>query len=128
MPPHPNNTRPHQPPHDLQPHGGSLHDPNPNTLATTSSEHSGEPLQRRVIGYDVNAARVEELRQGHDRTRELSAEELQQAIAAGLELSTNPADLAAADVFIVTVPTPIDSAKRSDLTPWYRANPTRRRW
>lgn len=63
--------------------------------STTSSERNGEPLQRRVIGYDVNAARVEELRQGHDRTRELSAEELQQALAAGLELSTNPADLAA---------------------------------
>jgi UDP-N-acetyl-D-glucosamine/UDP-N-acetyl-D-galactosamine dehydrogenase len=70
-----------------------------------------------VIGYDVNAPRVEELRQGHDRTRELSGEELQQALAAGLELSTNPADLAAADVFIVTVPTPIDGAKRPELTP-----------
>ena len=90
--------------------------------STTSSERNGEALQRRVIGYDVNAARVEELRQGHDRTRELSAEELQQAIAAGLELSTNPADLAAADVFIVTVPTPIDSAKRPDLTPLHRAS------
>ncbi|MFM7547697.1 MAG: hypothetical protein ACKO8I_02265 [Cyanobacteriota bacterium] len=54
-------------------------------LATTSSsERNGEPLQRRVIGYDVNSTRVEELRQGHDRTRELSAEELQQALAAGL--------------------------------------------
>jgi hypothetical protein len=50
VPPPPSNTRPHQPPHDLQPHGGSLHDPNPNTLATTSSERNGEPLQRRVIG------------------------------------------------------------------------------
>ena len=56
MPPPPSNSRPHQPPHDLQPHGGFLHDPNPNTLATTSSEHSGEPLQRRVIGYDVSQA------------------------------------------------------------------------
>ncbi|MEB3277240.1 MAG: nucleotide sugar dehydrogenase [Cyanobacteriota bacterium] len=84
---------------------------------TTTSERNGETLQRRVIGYDVNAARVGELRQGHDRTRELSAEELQQALAAGLELSTTPADLAAADVFIVTVPTPIDGAKRPELTP-----------
>ena len=51
--------------------------------STTSSQRNGEPLQRRVIGYDVNAARVEQLRQGHDRTRELSAEELQQALEQG---------------------------------------------
>jgi UDP-N-acetyl-D-glucosamine/UDP-N-acetyl-D-galactosamine dehydrogenase len=89
---------------------------------TTTSERNGEPLKRRVIGYDVNAARVEQLRQGHDRTRELSTEELQQALAAGLELSTNSADLAAADVFILTVPTPIDSANRPDLTPLHRAS------
>jgi UDP-N-acetyl-D-galactosamine dehydrogenase len=89
---------------------------------TTTSARNGQPLRRRVVGYDVNASRVEELRQGHDRTRELTAEELQQALAAGLELSTNPADLAAADVFIVTVPTPIDAAKRPELTPLRKAS------
>ena len=85
--------------------------------SSTTSERSGESLQRRVIGYDVNLARVEELRQGYDRTRELTDKDLQQSLASGLELSTNPADLSAADVFIVTVPTPIDGAKRPDLTP-----------
>ena len=89
---------------------------------TTTSARNGQSLRRRVIGYDVNASRVEELRQGHDRTRELTAEELQQALAAGLELSTNPDELAAADVFIVTVPTPIDAAKRPELTPLRKAS------
>jgi UDP-N-acetyl-D-galactosamine dehydrogenase len=85
-------------------------------------QRSAEPLQRRVIGVDIDATRVEQLRQGHDRTRELSAEELQQAMAAGLELSTNPAALAAADVFIITVPTPIDAAKRPNLQPLLAAS------
>jgi UDP-N-acetyl-D-galactosamine dehydrogenase len=90
--------------------------------STTTSARNGQSLRRRVIGYDVNGSRVEELRQSHDRTRELTAEELQQALDAGLELSTNPADLATADVFIVTVPTPIDAAKRPELTPLRKAS------
>jgi len=89
---------------------------------TTTSERNGESLHRRVIGYDVNATRVEELRQGHDRTRELTAEELQHALDAGMHLTTDPADLATADVFIVTVPTPIDAAKRPELTPLRKAS------
>ena len=92
------------------------------SFATTTSERNGEPLHRRVIDYDVNAGRVEDLHQGHKRTRELPPEELLQTLAAGLELSTNPADLATADVFIVMVPTPIDGAKRPDLTPLRRAS------
>jgi len=72
-------------------------------------------LRRRVIGFDVNIQRLDELRQGHDRTNEISPEELQ--AATGLQLTADPAALANADVFIVTVPTPIDSAKRPDLTP-----------
>ncbi len=91
---------------------------------TTTSARNGQLLRRRVIGYDVNASRVEELRQGHDRTRELTAEELQQALAAWLELSINPADLAVADVFIVTRPTPIYAAKRTELTPLRKASAT----
>ena len=87
---------------------------------------TGAALRRRVIGFDVNTQRLEELRQGHDRTNEISPEELQ--AATGLEFTPDAGHLAAADVFIVTVPTAIDSAQRLDLTPWHRANPTRRRW
>ncbi|UPH89142.1 nucleotide sugar dehydrogenase [Synechococcus sp. NB0720_010] len=76
---------------------------------------TGAQLRRRVIGFDINSQRLEELRAGNDRTNETSAEELQAAEL--LEFTSDDADLAQADVFVVTVPTPIDSAKRPDLTP-----------
>lgn len=78
------------------------------------------PLQRRVIGFDIDRQRVEELRRGADRTRETLPGELE--AAERLELSCEPADLARADVFIITVPTPIDDAKRPDLGPLERAS------
>ena len=82
---------------------------------------TGHPLKRRVIGFDINSQRLEELRQGIDRTSETSAEELQAAEL--LEFSCNPHNLTEADVFVVTVPTPIDSAKRPDLTPLQKLAP-----
>ncbi|MEB3360990.1 MAG: hypothetical protein VKI42_02565 [Synechococcaceae cyanobacterium] len=83
---------------------------------------SGAPLQRRVIGFDINEQHLGELRAGHDRTNETSAGELQAAQL--LEFSNDPAQLAEADVFVVTVPTPIDRAKRPDLTPLEKASVT----
>ena len=79
-------------------------------------------LNRQVIGFDINQQRLSELRAGHDRTNETSHDEL---IAAQLLQFTNdPLKLAEADVFVVTVPTPIDSAKRPDLTPLEKASAT----
>ncbi|WP_255018832.1 nucleotide sugar dehydrogenase [Cyanobium sp. WKJ7-Wakatipu] len=83
---------------------------------------TGALLQRRVIGFDINTQRLSELRAGHDRTNEISPAELQAAL--GLEFTNDPALLAEADVFVVTVPTPIDSAKRPDLTPLEKASAT----
>jgi UDP-N-acetyl-D-glucosamine/UDP-N-acetyl-D-galactosamine dehydrogenase len=83
---------------------------------------TGVSFRLRVIGFDVNTQRLDELRAGHDRTREISAVELQ--AASGLELTADPALLPQADVFVVTVPTPIDSAKRPDLTPLEKASAT----
>ena len=83
---------------------------------------TGAPLQRRVIGFDINAQRLSELRAGHDRTNETSAAELQATQL--LEFTNDPALLTEADVFVVTVPTPIDSAKRPDLTPLEKASAT----
>ena len=77
-------------------------------------QRTGAPLKRRVIGFDVNQKRLSELRALYDCTNEISAEELQ--IATSLELTNDKLQLSMADVFIVTVPTPIDSAKRPDLT------------
>ena len=77
---------------------------------------------RAVIGFDIDARRIAELSAGHDRTLEVAPEEL--AAARHLRLSSDPADLAEAGIFIVTVPTPIDAHKRPDLGPLLRATET----
>jgi UDP-N-acetyl-D-glucosamine/UDP-N-acetyl-D-galactosamine dehydrogenase len=77
-------------------------------------------LQRPVIAFDLNRERLAELERGVDRTLEASSEELDAATL--VRYSAEPAELAAADVFIVTVPTPVDGAKRPDLTPLEKAS------
>jgi len=75
-----------------------------------------------TVGFDIKPDRVAELRAGHDSTRETTPEELQ--AASQLSYTTDPADLAECNVYIVTVPTPIDRYKRPDLTPLERASET----
>ncbi|KAF1709996.1 Vi polysaccharide biosynthesis UDP-N-acetylglucosamine C-6 dehydrogenase TviB [Pseudoxanthomonas kalamensis DSM 18571] len=75
-----------------------------------------------TLGFDINGSRVAELRQQRDHTLEVSAEEL--AAADKLEFSDDPAALAGCNVFIVTVPTPIDDYKRPDLRPLESASRT----
>ncbi|HEY4140395.1 MAG TPA: nucleotide sugar dehydrogenase [Pseudolabrys sp.] len=65
-----------------------------------------------VIGFDINESRIAELRSGHDRTREVEQADLKLAT---LRYESDPANLADADFYIVTVPTPIDDARRPDL-------------
>jgi len=77
-------------------------------------------VQRPVIAFDLNRERLAELERGVDRTLEASSEELNGATL--VRYSAEPAELAAADVFIVTVPTPVDGAKRPDLTPLEKAS------
>lgn len=77
---------------------------------------------RPVIGFDIIADRIDALREGRDSTLEVSEEELRGA--AHLSFTTNPADLASARIYIVTVPTPIDAHKRPDLTPLIKASET----
>jgi len=69
---------------------------------------SGAP----VTGFDIDRGRVEELTAGRDRTLEVDAGDLKQP---SLRFTHDPAQLAAADFYIVTVPTPIDGARRPDL-------------
>ncbi|WP_146910502.1 Vi polysaccharide biosynthesis UDP-N-acetylglucosamine C-6 dehydrogenase TviB [Arenimonas daejeonensis] len=76
--------------------------------------------QLSTIGYDVRGARVTELREGKDSTLECSAEEL--ALSPHLRYTDQLIDIADCNVYIVTVPTPIDDAKRPDLTPLVRAS------
>jgi len=75
-----------------------------------------------VVGFDINAQRIEELKAGHDRTREHDKHELK--LAKKLRYSSSIADLEGSNFFVVTVPTPIDSAKRPDLSPLRKASET----
>src|SRR6056297_3616072 len=76
----------------------------------------------KTTGFDINQKRISELRSGHDRTREAEASEL--AEATNLEFTADPAEIADANIYIVTVPTPIDEHKRPDLRPLIGASTT----
>ena len=73
-----------------------------------------------TIGFDINAARIAELRQGRDSTLEVEPELL--AEASRLSFTDRLDDIADCNVYIVTVPTPIDGARRPDLTPLIKAS------
>ncbi|MCF6439055.1 Vi polysaccharide biosynthesis UDP-N-acetylglucosamine C-6 dehydrogenase TviB [Pseudoalteromonas luteoviolacea] len=73
-----------------------------------------------TIGFDINEARVQKLLDGHDDTLEVSDEELK--TATNLHYSFNVNDLKSCNVYIVTVPTPIDRHKQPDLTPLVKAS------
>jgi UDP-N-acetyl-D-galactosamine dehydrogenase len=74
-----------------------------------------------VVGFDIDPARIAELKSGRDRTREVEPLDLAHR---GLTFTSDPSALRAADFFIVTVPTPIDQARRPDLTALLRASQT----
>lgn len=73
-----------------------------------------------TIGYDIHQKRINELKSGQDRTLETSSEELQAATK--LSYTTKITDIANANVYIITVPTPIDNNKSPDLTPLIKAS------
>jgi UDP-N-acetyl-D-galactosamine dehydrogenase len=99
-----------------------------STLAVIGLGYVGLPLavefgkQRTTIGFDINANRIVELRSGCDRTREVEPEELAQA--AQLTFTTDMEAVRDAQIYIVTVPTPIDAHKRPNLTPLIKASET----
>jgi len=75
-----------------------------------------------VVGFDINEARINELKTGFDKTLEVDREELMGAV--NLSFSSNPKDLKDVNFFIVTVPTPVDQYKKPDLTPLIKASET----
>ncbi len=97
-------------------------------LAVVGLGYVGLPLAvefgkvRPVIGFDINGKRIEGLTRGHDVTLEVPDEEL--ASATELRFSADRRDLTEANVYIVTVPTPIDAHKRPDLRPLLSASET----
>ncbi len=98
------------------------------SLAVIGLGYVGLPLavefgkQRKVVGFDINADRIAELRTGDDNTLEVDAAELGEAQY--LSFTDDPSELADCTLFIVTVPTPIDVHKRPDLTPLLKASET----
>lgn len=77
---------------------------------------------RPVLGFDISVDRISELRLGKDSTLEVKQEDLENALQ--LTYSSHQDDLKECNIFIVTVPTPIDNANRPDLTPLEKASET----
>jgi UDP-N-acetyl-D-galactosamine dehydrogenase len=95
-------------------------------LAVIGLGYVGLPLavefagKRAVVGFDVNQARIDELKSGHDNTLEVDEDELK--ALSTLKFTTNVEDLKNCNTYIVTVPTPIDKHKQPDLTPLIKAS------
>lgn len=75
-----------------------------------------------TVGFDIKEERLDMLRRGVDATLETAREDL--AAAHRLKYTSNPDDLRDRDIFIITVPTPVDKYKQPDLLPLYRASET----
>ncbi|MCD5384396.1 MAG: Vi polysaccharide biosynthesis UDP-N-acetylglucosamine C-6 dehydrogenase TviB, partial [Candidatus Pacebacteria bacterium] len=76
----------------------------------------------KVVGFDIAQWRIDELRGGYDRTLELSETQVNEAIANDMEFTRELNDIADCNIYIVTVPTPIDKHKKPDLTPLIKAS------
>ena len=77
-----------------------------------------------VVGFDINQGRIDELNNAYDRTLELNEAQMKEAIANGMKFSCDLDEIAGCNVYIITVPTPIDSSNRPDLTPLIKSSET----
>ena len=99
-------------------------------IAVNGLGYVGLPLTRlfstkyKTIGFDVNAARVKALMEGHDSTLEVEDNLLQSALAKGFVCSSNIEDIGDCNFYVVAVPTPVDKNNRPDLTPLFKASET----
>lgn len=95
------------------------------TISIVGLGYVGLPLavafakKYKVIGFDINESRIEELKKGHDRTLEVSEDELK---SVDIKYTSNLNDLKEANIHIITVPTPIDEHKNPDLTPLIKSS------
>ncbi|SFO93607.1 Vi polysaccharide biosynthesis UDP-N-acetylglucosamine C-6 dehydrogenase TviB [Hydrogenimonas thermophila] len=81
-------------------------------------------IKYKVVGFDIAQSRIDELKNGYDRTLELSEEQVKEAISNGMEFTNKIEDIKNCNIYIVTVPTPIDEHKTPDLTPLLKASET----
>lgn len=75
-----------------------------------------------VIGFDISKSRIDELSSGYDRTLELSEIQLKEVLINGMKFTLDINDIMDCNIYIITVPTPIDKNKRPDLTPLIKAS------
>ena len=75
-----------------------------------------------VVGFDINNERIDELNECVDRTLELNQDQIEEAKKSGMIFTTDTSDIENSNVYIVTVPTPIDSSNRPDLTPLIKSS------
>lgn len=103
-------------------------DPGATRVAVVGLGYVGLPLavefgrQYETVGFDIKPARIAELRAGRDSTREVEPEDL--AASPRLRYADDAAGMAGCNVYVVTVPTPIDEARRPDLGPLISASET----
>jgi UDP-N-acetyl-D-galactosamine dehydrogenase len=105
-------------------------------IAVIGLGYVGLPLARLfatkypVVGFDINQARVNELNSGTDSTLEIEDDLLQSVLVDspssgnGLYCTTNIEDIKGCNIYVVTVPTPVDKNNRPDLTPLYKSSET----
>lgn len=78
----------------------------------------------KVVGFDISQWRIDELSSGYDRTLELNETQVNEALNNGMQFTLSVDDIKDCNVYIVTVPTPIDKHKKPDLTPLIKASET----
>lgn len=78
----------------------------------------------KVVGFDVNSARVDELNSGFDRTQELTKEQVKESLKNGMKFTLDIEEIKECNIYIVTVPTPIDNSNEPDLTPIIKSTQT----
>lgn len=99
-----------------------------STIAIIGLGYVGLPLgiefskKYKVIGFDIFEKRIHELKTAHDRTLEVNSEDLKKAMKNQMVFTSDIKDLKKANIYIVTVPTPIDKSKQPDLTPLIKAS------
>ncbi len=100
----------------------------PKTIAIIGLGYVGLPLavefgkKYHTLGFDINTKRIHELKQGFDKTLEIDSDNLKSSTH--LSFSSDNNDLKKCQIYIITVPTPVDSNNRPDLNPLYKASET----
>lgn len=101
-----------------------------NKICVVGLGYVGLPLAHafsekyQVVGFDINKSRIDELNSGFDRTLELTEEQVKESLKNGMKFTLNVDDIKDSNIYIVTVPTPIDDNNEPDLTPIIKSTET----